>query len=196
MTRLAQVAIDAARERHPRIKLALKTLDAAEEMHAPEFSLARFEAQRLKRNCDLDVEPSLMHDALRLHQQIDAEVFATTFGEDAVALNAEGIEKDFEGFALVVERVEHYADVVVAEDVVALRDGGADLVRLVSGLESDVEKVRIETDKDFRWFGRRRVVARADLIEVFQHGSLFPDFFVELAVDRGWFVEFRDSDGL
>src|SRR6185369_4861362 len=142
------------------------------------------------------VETGLMNDALRLHQQIDAEVFAATFGDDAVALDAEWIKKDFEGFALVVERVEHEADVVVVEDVVALRHRGADFVWLVSGFESDVEKLRIETDQDFRGFGRWNVVAWLYLVEVFQHGGLLPDFFVELAVDRWGLVEFRNRDGL
>ena len=86
-----------------------------------------------------------MDDALRLHQQIDTEVFTTTFRDDAVALNSEWIKKDFEGFAFVVERVEHDADVVVAENVVALRDRRADFVGLVGGFESDVKKPGIES---------------------------------------------------
>src|ERR1044072_9202650 len=152
MARLAQVAVDAARHRHPRIELVLKTLDATKEMRAPEVSFARFKAQRLEWNRDLDVETGLMNDALRIHQEIDTEIFATSFGDDAVALDAEWIEKDFERFAFVVERVEHEADVIVVEDVVALGHGRADLVGLVSGFESDVEELRIETDQDFRWF--------------------------------------------
>src|SRR6185369_5126462 len=68
MARLAQVAVDAARHRHPRIELVLKTLDATKEMRAPEFSFAGFEAQRFERDCDLDVEAGLMNDALRIHQ--------------------------------------------------------------------------------------------------------------------------------
>src|SRR6185369_332368 len=196
MARLAQVAVDAARHWHPRIELVLETLDATEEMRAPEFSFAGFEAQRLERDRDLNVEARLMTDALRIHQEIDAEIFATSLGDDAVALNTEWIEKDLEGFALVVERVEHEADVVVIEDVVAFGHGRANLVGLVNGFESDVEELRIEADQDFRRFRRWCVVAGLNLVEVFQHCGFLPDFFVELAVDRGRFFKLRNRDGL
>src|SRR5689334_10701606 len=164
MSLLTQIAVDAARERHPRIKLVFEALDAAEEVRAPEFSLAGFEAQRLERDRDLDVEASLVNDAFRLHQQIDAEVFAASFGENAVALNAERIEEHFKGLALVVESVEEEADVIVLKDVVALRDRRAHLVGLVGRFESDVEKLGIVTEQDFRRLRRRDVIARLNLI--------------------------------
>src|SRR5215218_760230 len=106
MSRLAHVAINAARERHPGIELVLKTFDATKEVSAPQLALARFEAQRLERNCYFDVEAGLVNDAFGFHQQVDAEVFTASFGHDAVALNSEWIEKDFERFSFVVEGVE------------------------------------------------------------------------------------------
>src|SRR5690349_5470894 len=146
MSGLAETAVDAARERHPRVELILKALDAPEEVCAPEFAFARFEAKRLERNRDLDVEAGLVNDALRLHQQVHAEIFAASLGDDAVPLNPQRVEKDLESLAPVVERVEHEPDVIVLKDVVALGHCRAHFVRLVNRFESDVEKLRIVAD--------------------------------------------------
>src|SRR5215213_9876519 len=146
MSGLAQVAINTARERHPRVELIFKSLDTAKEVNAPQLALARLEAKRLERNCYLDIEACFVNDALRLQQQIDAEVFAAAFRDDAVALDSEWIEKDLKGFSFVVESVEHEPDVIVVEDVVALGDGGAHFVGIVCRFESNVEKLRIEPD--------------------------------------------------
>src|SRR5205085_3995838 len=152
MSGLTKITVDTARKRHPRVELVFKTFDAAKEMRAPKFAFACLESQRLERDRDLDVETGLVNDAFRFHQQIDAEVFAATFGDNAVALNSERIEEDLKRFALVVEGIEHEADVVVVENVVALRDRGADSIGLVSSFECDVEELRIETEQDFGWF--------------------------------------------
>src|SRR6185369_6086047 len=121
-------------------------------MRAPKSSFAGFESQRLERNRDLNFESGFVNDAFGFHQQVDAEVFTASFTDDAVALNAEWIEEDLEGFTFVVERVEHEADVVVLKNVVALRDCRADFVGFVGGFECDVEKLRIEADENFGWF--------------------------------------------
>src|SRR5205085_6864370 len=80
MSGLTQITVDTARKRHPRIELVFKTFDAAKEMRAPKFAFACLESQRLERDRDLDVETGLVNDTFRFHQQIDAEVFAATFG--------------------------------------------------------------------------------------------------------------------
>src|SRR6185369_14936753 len=109
--------------------------------------------------------------ALRLHDQIETEVFTLSFGPDAVGLDAERIEVKLVRSSLVVESVEENADVVVVPDVVALRDVGAHFRRIVETMKCEVEKVRIVAEPDFGFVLRDEIVARLDLVEVLQHGG-------------------------
>src|SRR5204862_7012365 len=96
-------------------------------------------------------------------------------------------------FATVVEGVEKNSYVIIVPDVVALGNGGADLIRFVVTMECNVEKFRIVTEQYFRGFGRRNIVAGLGLVKVFEHRSALPDLIVEFAVDDWWFFEFRHA---
>ncbi len=88
-----------------------------------ELPFACFEAKRFERNRNLNVEAGLVNDAFRFHQQVDTEIFAASFCQYAVTLNAEWIEEHFKGFALIVKGIKKEADVVVLKNVVALGYG-------------------------------------------------------------------------
>src|SRR5687767_12212239 len=115
MSGLTEIAVDAARKRHPRIELVFETLDATEEVRAPKLAFACFKTKRLERDRDLHSVAGLVDDPFRLHQQVDAEVFAAAFSKNAVCLNTERIEESLERFSFVVESVEKEADVIVLE---------------------------------------------------------------------------------
>src|SRR6266550_3565373 len=152
MSSLDEIAVDTAREGHPRIQLAIETLDAAKEVSTPELSFARFVAQRFERNCDLNYISVRANNAFRLQEQVDAEIFPSPLGEYAVTLYAERIEKYLKGPSLIIEGVEVKTHIVVAEDVVAFGDGGSNFVRLIERPESKIEKLRIVTQENLGRF--------------------------------------------
>src|SRR4030095_7172900 len=111
-----------------------------------------------------------MDHTLRVHQDVNAEIFTAAFGHDAVALNTQRVKEHFKRLALVVESIEHDTDVIVLKDIVALGHRSPDLVRFISSFEGDVEELCVESDQYFGRLRRRRIVTRLDLIEVFKNG--------------------------
>src|SRR5687767_8815743 len=109
-------------------------------MRAPEFSFSCFVSQRLKRNGNFDYVSTLVNEPLRLHNNIDTEIFAASFSQDPVGLDTEGIEKELEGLSLVIKRIQEHAHIVIVENIVALRHSGAHLVHLIKGAKGDVEE--------------------------------------------------------
>src|SRR5712692_7083291 len=63
-------------------------------------------------------------------------------------------------------------------------------------MKSDVEKFRIVAEHYFGWFRWSNVVARLDLIEIFQHDGVLPDLVIKLAVDRRRLFKARHSNWL
>jgi hypothetical protein len=112
----------------------------------PELALACLVANRLKRDGNLNYIPGIVEDALGFHQDVYTEILATSLREHAISLDAQWIEKHFKSFALVVECVEIKPYIVVPEDVVALSDRRAHLVRFVESTESNVKEFRVVTD--------------------------------------------------
>src|SRR6185369_505565 len=146
-------------------------------------------AQRLERNRDLDRVAIFREYSLRLHHQVEAEVFAYAFRPNAVGLYAERVEVKLVSSSLIVEGVEKNADVVVVPDLVALRYVGADFCGIVETVKRDVKKMRVVAEADFRAILRDKVVAGLNLVEIFEHDGRLPDFVVEFAVDHRWLSE-------
>jgi hypothetical protein len=67
-------------------------------------------------------------------------------------LNAERIEIKFVSLAPIVESVEEDADVIVVEDIVALGDVRAHLVRFIETMKGYVDKLRVTSEKYFGGF--------------------------------------------
>src|SRR5262249_7973893 len=94
-----------ARDLHPRSPLVVKPLDIAKEVRPPELPLARFVAQRLERDGDLDRVAFIRHDAFRFHHDVNAVIISVTLNEDAIGQHAERIEPERVGPPPVVERI-------------------------------------------------------------------------------------------
>ncbi len=196
MSGLGQPTILVAIHRDPHVERVVKSLRAAPEVNAPQLVFTGNVAQRLERNRDFDRVAIFGKDPLRLHDEVQAEVFALAFGPDTVGLHAERIEIKLVSSPLIVEGVEENADVVVVPDVVALGDVGAYLCGIVETVKRDVDKTRVVTKTNFGAIFRDEIVARLNLVEIFKHDGSLPDFVVELAVDRGWLWEESRLNGI
>src|SRR5262249_38702649 len=157
----------------------------APEMDSPQLVFTRNVTQRLERKRDFNRVAIARHHSLRLHHQIQTEVFALSFGPDAIRLNAKRIEVKLVSASLVVEGVEENADVIVVPVLIAFGIVGAYLRGIVVTVEGDIEKPRVITQHDFGAVFRNQIVTGLDLIEVFQHDRRFPDFIVKFAVNYG-----------
>ncbi len=104
--------------------------------------------------------------ALRFKHKIRIEIFVI-ISPGAVGLNAERIEIEFVGLALIVKGVEQDANVIVIKNVISLGNVGSHFVGFVVTMKRDVEKLRIVAEHHLSWFGRRDVVAGLNLIEIF-----------------------------
>src|SRR5687767_11689044 len=107
-------------------------------MGAPQFSLSGFVTDRLERNGNLNNVTVLRDDTLRIHEDVDAHVFAAPFRQHAVTLNAKRIEKHLERFTLVVKSVEVKAYIIVLPDVVSLRDRRSNLIGFIKRAECHI----------------------------------------------------------
>ncbi len=159
-------------------------------MRSPLFPFARFVANRLERDSDLDDVPVRGRRPLRVHDDVDVVVLALRLSEHTVRLHAEWVEEENVRAALVVEGVEVDADIIVVEDLVALRNRRADLVGfVVEAAERDEEGLAVVTEQNLGPLRRLDVVARLNLKEVLEDHSLAPNLVVEFAVDDGRRVE-------
>jgi hypothetical protein len=70
---------------------------------------------------------------------------------------------------LIVKRIEKDAKVIFPKNLIALGDRGANLVRIVVGMNSKVKEFRVITHIDDGWLGGFGVVARVGLVEVFEN---------------------------
>lgn len=73
---------------------------------------------------------------------------------------------------------------IVVEHVVAARDGGAHLGRVVRGAKPEIDRLRVVQDEKRGLTRRRYVVARLRLHEPGEHGGRAPARLVEPAVDH------------
>src|SRR5438270_3706246 len=143
MSLLGQPTRDVAIDRHPHVEFVIESLDPPPEMRAPKLVLARNIAQRLERNRSFD-RPTVGSDqAFGLHNDVRVEIFALAVRPNAVGLNSQRTEIEFIGLASVVERIKENADIIIVENVVALRNRGAHFVRLVITMKGDVDKFRV-----------------------------------------------------
>src|SRR5690606_9915723 len=131
-----------ARAREPGVGPSVdvsRALDPALDLEAPALRAGPGVAEALERDPDLDDVAVARQAALRLEPVVGAPIHraaeaaargARALGPDAVLLHAERVDREEEGATPVVEGVEIEDDVVIAADVVAVRDGRADLVRV------------------------------------------------------------------
>src|SRR5256885_6331701 len=131
MSLLGQPARDVAIDRHPHVQLVIESFDPPPEMRAPKFVLARNISQRLERDRGFDGPTIGGHQALRFHDYVGIEIFALAVGPNAVGLNSQWTKVELVGLATVVEGIKENTDVIIVPDVVALRNRGAHLIRLV-----------------------------------------------------------------
>src|SRR5204862_4401106 len=121
----------------------------------------------------------------RVHDDIDAEVRARTFGHDAILLNTERVPTENVSAPLIIERIEVDAHVVFAENVVAFGDRSADLVWLVETMKRKIESLRVVANHGFSRLGRSNVVAGLNLVEVLEDRCRLPNFIIKFAVNHG-----------
>src|SRR5688500_5351735 len=107
-------------------------------MGAPLFSFSSFVTDRLERYGNLNNVTVLRDDALRIHEDVDAHVFAAPFRQHAVTLNAERIEEHLERFSLVVKSVEVKPYIIVLPDIVSFRDRRSNLVGFIKCAKCDI----------------------------------------------------------
>src|ERR1044072_3130853 len=167
MARLGEPTIFIAVHRNPHVERVIQTLRAAPEMDSPQLVFSCNVTQRLERNRDFNRVTIARHHSLRFHHEIETEIFALSFGPDAVGLNAKRIEGKLVTAALTVEGVEEKADVVLVPDWVAFGNVGAYLRGIVVTVEGDIEKPRIVAKHDLGAVFRNQIIAGLDLVEVF-----------------------------
>src|SRR6266404_872775 len=108
-------------------------------MNAPLFALTRFIPERLERDRNFQC-PAVRRDySLGLHHDVYAEISPRTLGHDAVLLHSQRIKAEHISAPLVIESVDEYAHVVLAENLIALGYCGAHLIRLVEATKSHIE---------------------------------------------------------
>src|SRR6185437_16478726 len=105
MAGLCEATSFIAVHRHPHVERVVQALGAAPEMNAPQLVFARDVAQRLEWNRDFDRVTVARDHSLRLHHQIEAEVFTLAFGPNSIGLNAKRIEVKLVCATLIVEGV-------------------------------------------------------------------------------------------
>src|SRR5688572_6285512 len=135
-------------------------------MGAPLLSFSCFVTDRLERYSNLNNVTVLRDEALRIHEDVDAHVFAAPFRQHAVTLNAERIEEHLERFSLVVKSVEVKPYIIVLPDVVSLRNRRPNLVRFIKRAECDIQEFWIVTNQNLSGFRRRSIVTGGDLVKV------------------------------
>jgi hypothetical protein len=125
-------------------------------------------------------------------------VVAAFFDAHHVHLDADGIEEEGEGPALLVEGIEHDEHPVVLHALIAAGDGAADFGGLgVVRPESDVEVLLIVAQVGHGLFGRDAVFFGRKLDEgVYLEGLHLPDRVVQEAVDLGGCRQARDLERL
>jgi hypothetical protein len=161
----------------------------AEDVEAPcECAVRPREAELVEGDRELDHVAVARDLARALPDRVPGPVLdAVQLAEDRVGLHAQRVDPELEGAALVVERVELEAHVVVlleGRDRVPVREVGSDLRRVgVVGVERDVEARLVKGDEAFGPHGRRRVVAGEVLVGQLDDRGVRPCFVVEHAVD-------------
>ena len=105
------------------------------------LSRSGFVPQRLEGNRYLDDVTIVGERAFRFHHDIDAEIDVDAFSANTIHLNPERIEREHIGFALIVEGIQQYANAVfdAIQHIIAFSDVGADFVRIIKAMESDIE---------------------------------------------------------
>ncbi len=168
----------------------------APEVRAPALLRLVGEAKARERKRDLHLIAALGHAALRVPDRVEADVLRLAPLRHAqVALNAERVDEELIAGGEIAIRIEHDAEVVVAEDVVALAKRRADLRGVVVGDEGDVEVLVVVRDPRFRLDRRCDLVARPDLAEVAELRRLRPGRVIELAVDLDLARDARHGGG-
>src|SRR6476469_261772 len=166
MSGLGHSAGAVAANRYPGIDLIIKAIDVSPNVKAPYLVFTSFVTERLERNGDFQ-RPAVGGDlTLRLHNDIDAEISITTFREYAILLHSQWIPTQDIRLPLIVESVEEDSQIVFAENIIATRDAGSHLGRIVKSMNPDIEKPRVVTEEDVGRFRGRDIVSGINLVEV------------------------------
>src|SRR4051812_44905405 len=108
-------------------------------MNAPLLVFTRLVTQRFERYCRLNRVTVVADHALRIKDEVDAVVFAVSFGHNAVTLNAKRIQEYEICLPLIVKGVDVYPDKIVAKDIITTAHGRADLTAFLFCTERDIE---------------------------------------------------------
>src|ERR1041384_7670828 len=159
MARLSEPTVFVAIHRNPHVERIVESLGTAPEVDSPQLVFTRNVTQRLERKRNLNRVTIARHHSLRVHHQIETEVFTLSFGPDAIGLNTERIEVKLVSASLIVEGVEENADVIVVPDLVAFGNVCANLRGIVVTVKGDIEKPRIVAQHHFGAVFRNQIVA-------------------------------------
>ena len=138
-------AIDFLRDEGPEGRLVVFG-DEAAEAEAPGLELFGAEPQALEGEREGGDEALRGDAAFGIPECIEAEIVALAFVFRSVGLDAERVDEEFVGVLAIVIGVEEDADDVVAEDVFAFGEAGADAAGGRLADEDDVEIVLVIAD--------------------------------------------------
>jgi hypothetical protein len=183
---LAEIAVVAAFERVEPDPVALVPGVNADHVDSPGHSVGGAgKTQRGEGQPHLDFVPGLGEAAGGVPDGVPGIVLvAGHLVHGQVHLHPEGVGEELEGPPLVVERVEDQAHEVVLVGGVAIREPGADPVRLgIVGAEGDVKTVHVVGDPDLGADGSGTVLGGSRFVGQLERRGLSPGALVEPSVD-------------
>ena len=185
-------------------------LHLADDVDAPILRLRGLIAEALERNPDLHFVTPVSHAPARLKDVVGAQVGllapddrppdesagrdVRAFHDRAVALYAKRIDREHQRLLAIVKRAEQDLDVVVAEDLIAVGEGGGRPPMELVGADPEVDRVGRVPHEHLGRVGRGHPVIGGVLREAGQHRGARPDRVGEVAVDYGVGFEAGNSD--
>ena len=175
------------------------------DVNAPVLLRLRLIAQALERNAHFDFVAALGDAALRLEDEVGAEIgrlaaagrprrAARAFGERAIELDAERVDAEHQRLAAVVVGAQKDDDVIVGLDAIAIGERRAHGAGRRRGANAEVHRGRrIPHEHVGRVVGGRAVDRRVAR-KPGEHRRLRPHRFVEIAVDLDRLIDARRFD--
>ena len=177
------------------------TGDIATESHPPDpiFGIGKTDAFEGDGHFD-DITP-LIYFSLAHKYRIPAEVHVfvpTLFNTDTVHLDTEGIQKETEGSALFIKRVEKNDHPVILDTAVAVGHRSPYVFRIgIVTSKGDIEIFLIVADIDFGFFCGIGHLLGGKLMEICDLECLsLPDRIIQHTIDLRGFGEPGDIEGL
>ena len=173
---LVQTTVNADGVGWPEAFLA-QAWNLAAGLHAPHLVLRIGETQTAQWHADADHVALLVHFAVAVPHGfpggVETGAVREAFRPAGIPLHAQRGDAEGVGGALVVEGIDGQLDGVVAADVLAGREVGADLRRVgVEGQEHGIQRAFVIAQVDLGALGRRGPIGRFTLDEILHLGHL------------------------